>query len=49
MTLKSSPFFKFKKGLKKKRKPTKDLLTGGITALIGLALLAETAAAVRRV
>lgn len=40
----------FKKG-KKKKKKTKagDLVTGGVTALIGIGLLSETASAVSRV
>ncbi|KKN67056.1 hypothetical protein LCGC14_0466100 [marine sediment metagenome] len=47
MTLKFSPFFKAKKRSKKKRKI--GLLTGAATALIGLALFTETAAALRRI
>ena len=47
MALKASPLIKLKK--RDKRKPTRGLLVGGITALLGVALLSETAAAVRRV
>ena len=34
---------------KKKRKPVKDLITGGVTALLGVALVSETASAVSRI
>ncbi|KKN08454.1 hypothetical protein LCGC14_1056580 [marine sediment metagenome] len=47
MVLKSTPLIKLKK--ERKRKPVKGLLAGGITALLGIALLAETASAVRRI
>ncbi len=47
MVLKASSLIKFKK--KEKRKPFKDIVTGGITALLGVALLAETASAIRRI
>lgn len=40
---------KFKKNKKKKRKPLGDLVTGGVTALIGIGLLSETARAVSRI
>ena len=33
----------------KKRKPIKDLVTGGVTAIIGIGLLSETVRAVGRV
>lgn len=47
MALKSYRLKLKKKG--KRKKPVKDLVTGGITALIGIGLLSETARAVRRV
>lgn len=47
MALKFTPLIKLKKG--KKRKPLKDIVTGGITALVGVALIAETARAVNRI
>ncbi len=34
---------------KKKKSRTGDLITGGVTALIGIGLLSETASAVARV
>lgn len=34
---------------KERRKPVKDLVTGGITALIGTALVVETADVLNRV
>ena len=40
---------KTKKSSKNKKKPFGNLVTGGITAVLGLALLSQTAAAVRRV
>ncbi len=40
---------KLKKGKKKKRSGTRDIITGGITALVGIGLLSETASAVSRV
>ncbi len=33
----------------KKRKPLRDIATAGVTAIIGTALVSETASAVRRV
>lgn len=48
MALKSTSLFKLK-GKKKKRKPARDIITGGVTALIGIGLLSETASAVRRI
>ena len=47
MALKATPLIKLKK--ERKRKPVKGLLAGGITALLGVALLAETASAIRRI
>ncbi|KKN65804.1 hypothetical protein LCGC14_0477400 [marine sediment metagenome] len=47
MVLKASSLIKLKK--RAKGKPVRGLLVGGITALLGVALLSETAAAVRRV
>ncbi len=47
MVLKSYRLKFKKKG--KKRKPVKDLVTGGVTAIIGIGLLSETARAVSRV
>ena len=47
MALKSTKLIKMKD--KKKRKPVRGLLAGGITALLGVALLSETASAVRRI
>ena len=47
MALKS--YSLFKKGKKKKRRPVKDLITGGVTAIIGVGLLSETASAVSRI
>lgn len=47
MTLKSYRLFGKKK--RKKRSGTRDIITGGVTALIGIGLLSETAAAVARV
>ncbi len=38
-----------KKGKKKKKKALGGLITGGITALLGVALVSETAKAVSRV
>ena len=54
MALKSYSTFKKKKKKKKKKKlkfrtGTKDLVTGGVTALIGIGLLSETASAVGRI
>ncbi len=46
MVLKS---YRLKLKNKKKRKPIKDLVTGGVTAIIGIGLLSETARAVSRV
>lgn len=45
MALKS---YRLKLKKKKKKKP-KGLITAGITALLGVALLSETASAVRRI
>lgn len=47
MVLKSYRFTKHKK--KKKRKPMKDIITGGVTAIIGVGLLAETSGAINRI
>lgn len=46
-----STFGQFKKTgfSSKKTKPARDLIKGGITALLGVALLSETASAVRRI
>lgn len=33
----------------RRRTPTKDIITGGITALVGIGLLAETGRAVSRI
>lgn len=33
----------------RRRAPTRDIITGGITALVGIGLLSETARAVSRV
>ncbi len=38
---------KFKKS-KKKMRAAKDLITGGVTAIIGTALVAQTASVLRR-
>jgi predicted nucleic acid-binding protein len=47
MVLKS---YKLKvKKKKKKRKAVGDLVTGGITALVGVALLSETSQAINRI
>ncbi|KKN59843.1 hypothetical protein LCGC14_0538410 [marine sediment metagenome] len=40
---------KLKKGKKKKRSSTRDIITGGVTALIGIGLLSATSDAVSRV
>ncbi len=48
MALKSTQFFKSKKK-KKKRKAFGDIVTGGVTALIGIGLLSATSQAVSRV
>lgn len=55
MALKST-FGKFEKSslskskIKKlKQKPIKDIVTGGVTALLGVALLSQTASVLRRV
>ena len=40
---------KIKKNGRKKLKSVRGLLAGGITALLGVALLSETAQAVRRI
>ncbi len=48
MTLKSFSLFGRKKKKKKKRLAG-DLVTGGVTAIIGLGLLGATASAVRRI
>lgn len=45
MALKSYSSFKKKKKMKK----TKDLVTAGVTAILGTALFSETAQAVRRI
>lgn len=39
----------FKKGKKKKRRPVRDMVTGGITAIIGVGFLSETASAVSKI
>lgn len=50
MALKSYRIFKpGKKAMKKKRRPLGDLITGGVTAIIGVGLLSETASAVGRI
>jgi hypothetical protein len=46
MGLKSSKLIKAKK---KKKKPFGNIITAGITALIGTALVAQTASAIRRI
>ena len=40
---------KLKKKKKKKRSGTRDIITGGITALVGVGLLAATSEAVSRI
>ena len=52
MALKSYSFIKIKKGKRQRKcksKPLKDIATAGVTALIGVGLLSETAEAVRRI
>lgn len=49
MVLKSYRIFKPGKKRKKNRSGARDILAGGITALIGIGLLSETASAVRRI
>lgn len=49
MALKSYRLFKPEKRSKKKRGFSRDLVTGGVTALIGIGLLSETSRAVGRV
>ena len=51
MGLKSYSNFekKSQKKSKKSKKPFGDIITGGVTALIGIGLLSETAEAVARV
>lgn len=49
MALKSYSSFEKKKKKGKKKKPFGDIITGGVTALIGIALLSETAKAVNRI
>lgn len=48
MALKSYRFFKTMKK-KKKTKPVKDLITGGVTALIGTAFVSQTADVLSRI
>ena len=40
---------KRKKDKKRRRSGTRDIVTGGVTALIGIGLLSETASAVNRI
>lgn len=40
---------KGKRKMMKRRSGTRDLITGGVTALIGIGLLSETASAVARI
>ena len=40
---------KLKKGKKKKRKALGGLIVGGVTALVGIALVSETAGAISRI
>ena len=50
MALKSYSFIKKKKGKKKKRKRMlSDLVTGGIGAILGVALVSQTADAVNAI
>lgn len=49
MALKSYSIFKKGKKKKKKRSGTRDLITGGVTALVGVGLLSATSDAVSRV
>ncbi len=39
---------KFKKGKSKRRKPLGDIFTGGITALVGTAFVAQTAGIINK-
>ncbi|KKN09618.1 hypothetical protein LCGC14_1044730 [marine sediment metagenome] len=47
MVLKSTKMIKLKK--RKRRTGTGDIITAGVTALIGTALLAQTATLIRRI
>ncbi len=50
MVIKSTRLIQLKKGKVRKRKTgTGDLITAGVTALIGTALLAQTATLIRRI
>lgn len=51
MALKSYRFKSKKrtKRKKKRRSGSRDIITGGVTAVVGTALVAETASAVRRI
>lgn len=49
MALKSYTNLKPSKKKKKKKKLAGDIITGGVTALIGIGLLSETASAVNRI
>lgn len=49
MTLKSTKLITLKSTSQQKRKPVRDLLTGGITALLGVALLSQVAGVIRRI
>ncbi len=49
MALKSYRLFKKGKKKKKRRSGTRDIITGGVTAIIGVGLLSETATAVARI
>lgn len=50
MVLKSTRLIKMKKGKDRKRRTgTGDLVTAGVTALIGTALLTQTATLIRRI
>ncbi len=49
MVLKSYKIFKGSKKKSKKKGRTRDLITGGVTALVGIGLLSETAGAVNRI
>lgn len=49
MVLKSYRLKLKRKTNKNKKRPARDLITGGVTALLGVALLAETASAIRRI
>ncbi len=49
MALKSYRLLKGKKKKKKRRSGTRDIITGGVTAVIGLGLLGATTSAVNRI